>query len=180
MLAVFNALRHRHPGLVTVIGAASAERARQIANLCPGGRPPRGVQVVTGKAGDVLAHADAALVVSGTATLEAAARRTPCVVVYCGSKTKWNLLGRWLVKTRTFALPNVIAEGMEQPRVVPEFVPHFGAPEPLVRALTPLLQDGPERAAQHAGYDAIHRTFDSIDFATAAADTLLDQIATPK
>ena len=28
MLAVFNALRHRHPGMVTVIGAASADRAR--------------------------------------------------------------------------------------------------------------------------------------------------------
>lgn len=176
MLAVFNALRHRHPGLATVVAAASDERAKQIAALCPGGRPPRGVQVVTGKAGDVLAQADAALVVSGTATLEAAARRTPCVVLYCGSRIKWHLLGRWLVKTRTFALPNVIAEGMEQPRVVPEFVPHFGDPDPLVRALTPLLKDGPERAAQHAGYDTIHNTFAAVDFATAAADTLLAKL----
>lgn len=178
MLAAFNALRHRHPTMATVVAAASAERAKQIAGLCPGGRPPRGVQVVTGQAGDVLAQADAALVVSGTATLEAAARRTPCAVVYCASKTKWNLLGRWLVTTRTFALPNVIAEGMEQPRVVPEFVPHFGAPEPLVRALTPLLSEGPERDAQQAGYDAIHQVFESVDFATTAADTLLARLGT--
>jgi len=176
MLAVFNALRHRHPTMATVVAAASPDRAKQIANLCPGGRPPRGVQVVTGRAGDVLTQADAALVVSGTATLEATARRTPCVAVYCGSRVKWNLLARWLVKTRTFALPNVIAQGMDMPRVVPEFVPHFGAPEPLVRALTPLLQEGPERAAQHAGYDVIHRVFGAVDFATAAADTLLSRL----
>ncbi len=176
MLAAFNALRHRHPQLATLVAAADTARAKQIAGLCPGGRPPRGVQVVTRRAGDVLTQSDAALIVSGTATPEAAARRTPCAVVYCGGRVKWHLLGRWLVKTRTFALPNVIREGLNQPRVVPEFVPHFGDPDPLVRAVTPLLADSPERAAQHAGYDAIHRVFDAVDFATAATDALLARL----
>ena len=177
MLGVFNAIRHRHADLAVVVAAADAARAKQIDLLCPGGRLPSGVQRVTGHAGDVLGWADAALVVSGTATLEAAAHRCPAVALYCGNKTAWHLLGRWLVRTRTFALPNIIAEGAERPRVIPEFVPHFGAVEPLVNALTPLLGPGPARDAQRAGYDDIHQDFAAVDFATAAADVLLNQIA---
>ena len=157
MLGVFNAVRHRHPHLATLVAAADDARAKQIASACPGGRLPRGMQMVTGNAGDVLSWADAALVVSGTATLEAAARRCPAVAVFCGSKVTWNLLARWLIKTRTFALPNFIAQGADRPLVMPEFIPHFGAIEPLAAALTPLLSPGPPRDAQHTGYDAIHR-----------------------
>lgn len=176
MLAVYDQVRHRHPELAVVIAAADAARARQINQCCPGGRPPRGMQVVVGEASAVLDWADVGLVVSGTATLQAATRRTPMVVVYNGNMTMWNLVGRVLIRTRTFALPNVIGEAMGLGRLVPEFVPHDGTPEPLTAALSPLLKGEEARRPQLEGFEAIRRLYAGLTFRTAAADVLLGEI----
>ena len=53
-------------------------------------------------------HARAAVVASGTATVEAALSGTPFVVVYRLSPLTW-ILGRRLVRLDTFAMPNLIA-----------------------------------------------------------------------
>ncbi|HET9948352.1 MAG TPA: lipid-A-disaccharide synthase, partial [Longimicrobiales bacterium] len=65
----------------------------------------------------LLRHARAALVKSGTATLEAALERTPMVVAYRTSAATW-ALARRLVRVEHVSLPNLVAgEG-----VVPEHV----------------------------------------------------------
>lgn len=176
MLAVYDQVRHRHPDLAVVIAAADAARAKQINQCCPGGRPPRGMQVVVGDASSVLDWADVSLVVSGTATLQAATRGTPMVVMYNGNMMMWNLLGRVLIQTRTFALPNVIGEAMALGRLVPEFVPHDGTPEPLTAALSPLLKDPSARQPQRDGFAAIRKLYDGLTFRDAAADVLLGEI----
>lgn len=64
----------------------------------------------------LLRHADAALVKSGTSTLETALEGTPFVIGYRTSPlTMW--LARRLVKVRHIGLPNLVADE----RVVPEF-----------------------------------------------------------
>lgn len=178
MLKVYDQLRHRLPGLAVTVAAADAARAKQLNQLCPGGRPPRGVRVVVGEARAVLDWADVALVVSGTATLQAASRRTPMVVMYNANMTAWNLVGRWLIGSRTFALPNVIGESLEGVgRFVPELVPHDGTPEPVAAALRPLLDDkGDARSSQDAGFDALAEAFAGVRFHEAAADVLLEEI----
>src|SRR5947209_3870372 len=55
-----------------------------------------------------LKHARAAVVASGTATVEAALAGTPFIVVYRVAPLTW-LTGRRLVKLDTFAMPNLIA-----------------------------------------------------------------------
>ena len=178
MLAAYDQLRHRLPGLAVVIAAADRERADQLRLLCPGGRPPRGMQVVVGDASAVLDWADAAIVVSGTATLEAASRDTPMVVIYNANMTAWHLLGRFLVQARTFALPNVIGESLEIGRVVPEFVPHDGRPDPVVEKLRPLLADHGSEARQRQleGFASIRNAYDNKVFRRDAADVLLGEI----
>ena len=176
MLKVFDQLRHRLPDLGVVIAAADRTRADQLKLLCPGGRPPRGMQVLVGNASAALDWADAAVVVSGTATLEAASRNTPMVVIYNANLTAWNLLGRFLVNARTFALPNVISESLELGRVVPELVPHDGSPEPVIEHLRPLLTGGTEVAEQREGFAAIRAAYAGNVFRQAAADVLLQQI----
>ncbi len=176
MLKVFDQLRHRLPDLAVVIAAADRARADQLKLLCPGGRPPRGMQVVLGEASEVLDWADAAVVVSGTATLEAASRNTPMVVIYNGSLTAWKLLGRYLISARTFALPNVIGQAMELERIVPEFVPHDGSPEPVIEHLRPLLTGGASRETQLEGFDSIRQAYAGKVFRRDAADVLLQQI----
>ncbi|MEM6458315.1 MAG: hypothetical protein AAF710_02875 [Planctomycetota bacterium] len=176
MLRVYDQLRHRVEGLSVAVAAADAARVRQVRSLCPGGRPPRGVQVTVGVAGPTLDWADAALVVSGTATLQAASRRTPAVAVYNADMRLWRLVGRHLIRTRTFALPNVIAESVGAERVMAELIPHDGTPEPVAAALRPLLTDPAERAAREAGFGVIAKAFAGKSFGREAADGLLAEI----
>jgi lipid-A-disaccharide synthase len=88
-----------------------------------------------------LLHSRAAVVASGTATVEAAMMRTPFVMVYRVSPLSF-ALGRPLVKLRHFAMVNLIA-GEE---VVPELVQSNFTAEKVVSCLQPLLADSLERA----------------------------------
>ncbi len=139
------------------------------------GAPPPGVDVVVGQTDRVLAWSDAALAVSGTVTLQVAMRRKPMVVLFNLNRWSWSLVGRFLIDTRTFALPNLITESQGWGRLVPEFVPHFGSSPPIVEAVAPLLDrqdaDG-ARAAQLAGFERIHAMFGAVSFAATAADAL--------
>jgi lipid-A-disaccharide synthase len=87
-----------------------------------------------------LAHSRAAIVASGTATVEAALMGTPFVMVYrVAPLTYW--LGRPRVKVPHFAMVNLIA-GKE---IVPELVQHNFTAENVVGRLQPMLSDGPVR-----------------------------------
>src|SRR4051812_18909711 len=59
-----------------------------------------------------LAHARAAVVASGTATVEAALMNTPMVVVYRVAALSW-AMGRRLVRVPHFAMVNLIASGWQ-------------------------------------------------------------------
>jgi lipid-A-disaccharide synthase len=50
------------------------------------------------------------------------------IVVYRVSPILWNVLGRWLIKTRTFSLVNLLSDDK---RLVPEYVPWYGSNRPL-------------------------------------------------
>ena len=87
-----------------------------------------------------LSIARAAVVASGTATLETALIGTPFVMVYRVSPLSWTL-GRPLVKVDRFAMPNLIA-GRD---IVPELVQTNFTAEAIVAELQKILPDGPER-----------------------------------
>ncbi|HJS98547.1 MAG TPA: lipid-A-disaccharide synthase [Terriglobales bacterium] len=93
-----------------------------------------------------LVHSRAAVVASGTATVEAAMMGTPFIMVYRVSPLSF-ALGRPLVKLHHFAMVNLIA-GAE---VVPELVQSNFTPENVVSRLQPLLSDSAERAKMLEG-----------------------------
>jgi lipid-A-disaccharide synthase len=95
----------------------------------------------------LLRHARAALVKSGTSTLEAALEGTPFVMAYrTHPVTFW--LARRLVRVDHIALANLVAGE----RVVPEVLQGEATPERLAQLLLPLMDPGsPERARQIAG-----------------------------
>ena len=82
----------------------------------------------------------AAVVASGTATVESALTGTPFVVVYRLSLLTW-LLGRRLVKLDTFAMPNLIAGR----KIVPELIQGGFTAEAVVQELRKILPDGTAR-----------------------------------
>lgn len=90
-----------------------------------------------GHAQDALAACDAALVASGTATLEAALIKAPLVVTYRMSPWSW-----WLMRRMRYqpwvGLPNILAGRF----VVPEFIQDDATSENLAQALGNLVVDG--------------------------------------
>ena len=97
------------------------------------------LKVVEG-ASAALRHARAAVVASGTATVEAALMGTPMVVVYRVSALTW-ALGHHLLKVPYVAMPNLIAG--EQ--VVPELIQSNFTAENVAARLEEILAEGPAR-----------------------------------
>jgi lipid-A-disaccharide synthase len=89
-----------------------------------------------------LFHSRAAIVASGTATVEAAIMGTPFVMVYRVSRLTY-ALGKPRVKVPYFAMVNLIAEE----EVVPELVQHKFTAENIVTELNRIIPDGEPRAS---------------------------------
>mgnify|MGYP003378112430 CR=1 FL=1 len=93
---------------------------------------------VTGQATAVLAAAQAALVASGTATVETALVGTPMTVVYRVSPVSY-FLGRRFVRVSSFAMVNLIAGR----QVVTELIQRDFTPERVLQEALRLLDGGP-------------------------------------
>jgi lipid-A-disaccharide synthase len=98
-----------------------------------------------GEAYDALAASDCAIVASGTATIEAALLGTPMVVVYRVSPVS-AFLARPLIRTKFFAMPNLIAG--EQ--VVPELIQDRFTVDALENETRRLIESPDLRAAMRA------------------------------
>ncbi len=109
--------------------------------------------VAVGQTREVLRQATAALVASGTATLEAALLGCPMLLVYKMAGLTWFLAKR-VVETEHIGLANIVAGR----RVCPEFLQNDARPLALKNALTPLLSDTPERARMLADFRAVQET----------------------
>jgi lipid-A-disaccharide synthase len=103
------------------------------------------VRIVTGQTYDVLAAADAAIVSSGTATIEATLLDTPMVVIYRLTALT-ALLAKPLVRTPFFSMVNLIAGRA----VVPELVQSEFTVERVAAEILRLLQNHSARDAQRA------------------------------
>lgn len=102
---------------------------------------------------EAVGGSDACICVSGTATLHTAALGVPLVAVFSVPPIVWNGLGRWLVKTRTFALVNWLHPRREH--VVREFIPWFGDPRPVADHVIDWLRHPEKLAAQRAAQAAV-------------------------
>jgi lipid-A-disaccharide synthase len=114
---------------------------------------PPGVSVTAEPVVDLMAAADAAVVASGTASLELAILGTPAVILYKVNTLTWEL-GRRLVYVTHLGLPNVIAGKT----VVPELLQGDVKPELIISETLSVLRDGAlrERIAQE--YNAIRES----------------------
>jgi len=128
--------------------AASVEREQVTALLgraAKAGGPP--VEVVNGLTYEVMAGADALLIASGTATLEAALLGAPMVVCYRVSRLT-ELMARVLKRSPWISLPNIIAGRGAVPEILQDDV--TGAR--LAREAEHLLVDPIAAPAQRAAF----------------------------
>jgi lipid A disaccharide synthetase len=132
---------------------------------------------LTHNARATLMHARAAVVASGTATVEAALSGTPFIVVYRLAPLTW-LLGRRLVKLDTFAMPNLIAGK----KIVTELIQKDFTAQNVVRELNSIIPDGPARRQMEAALKMVqqrlHDTQDAEPPAHRAAREILGALKT--
>ncbi|MGZ5021618.1 MAG: lipid-A-disaccharide synthase [Chthoniobacterales bacterium] len=123
------------------------------------GHIPPSIQIVTDCASDLLLAADAAIVKTGTASLEAVLAETPHVAVYDVSKVtraEWCLLWAWR-RIPFYAMPNIILER----EAVPELIGLKCQPAKIAHALTRLLNDESTRGRILRDYALIRQALGS-------------------
>ena len=160
-------LRGQRPALHIGIPAASPTLRRQIEiALTKHALPSGAVRVLDAQADLLLRAADAALLASGTAALEAALAQCPMVVGYrIAPLTHFIVKRLGLVRATRYSLPNILA-GRD---VVPELMQDACTGPRLAMALAPLLDDPAAAAAQRAAFPALHAMLHAADAPTAAA-----------
>ncbi|MCC6818988.1 MAG: lipid-A-disaccharide synthase [Bacteroidia bacterium] len=107
------------------------------------------VRLIKGQTYDVLNHAHAALVCSGTATLETALLNCPQVVCYRFSNLSYQI-GKLVIKVKYISLVNLIMDR----KLVSELIQGDFTPENTARELKKIL-DGPDREAMLKSYAAL-------------------------
>lgn len=182
-LPVMDAVARMHPELQAVVAGAPAIDADVY-------RQFTGFPVVEATTLQLMSHARAALVTSGTASLESALAGAPQVVCYRAVGWKWaHDLFMHILKIPYCSLPNLITGRIDRQArdevnreavktgvrgwIIPEMLVHNCTPEAVDAQLSPLLQDTPERAAQLRGYDEVkQRLFTSASAARTVAECI--------
>lgn len=137
--------------ITVLIPAANEHRKQQIESVIANQMDNQfDIQVFLGKSRQVMVAADAILLASGTATLEAMLCKRPMVVAY---KLKWltHQMMKWLYKAKYFALPNLLADE----KIVPELLQEDVNPVTISNYLTPLIMA--EKTQDIARFTQLHK-----------------------
>lgn len=115
----------------------------------------------------------AAIVTSGTATLEAALIGTPQIVTYraVGSKLVYNIF-KHILKVKFVSLPNLIMDR----QIAPELLLHHCTPENIRRELIALLPGGESRERQLSDYAELRSKLGEHDAAMTTATYIVDDL----
>jgi len=117
---------------------------------------PSRLNVVCGHARESMRQAEAAIVTSGTATLETALIGTPHILVYKTSAfTYW--FARAVIRISHIGLVNIVAGRT----VCPELIQHDATPERLASETIRIMADTPERKAMLDGYGEVRQLLGS-------------------
>lgn len=136
MIGAARWLAGRRPGLRFVVPLVNDQaRDRFKAALRANGDFPE-MRLLSGDARSAMAAADAVLLASGTATLEALLLKRPMVITYRLGRLSWWIASK-VVKVPFAGLPNLLAGKA----LVPELLQDDATPEKLGAALLPYLQD---------------------------------------
>lgn len=165
-LPVMDAVARMHPELQPVIAGAPAIDPEIYSRYSS-------FPVVRNATFELVARSAAALVTSGTATLEAALLGTPQVVCYRanGSKISYSIFKR-ILKIPFVSLPNLIANR----RVVAEQLVHLCTPQLVDAELRRILPGSSGRDEMLEGYAYIRQRLTNADSARTAARIIISTL----
>ncbi|AEW44389.1 lipid-A-disaccharide synthase [Serratia symbiotica str. 'Cinara cedri'] len=129
-------LRNYYPDLEVVVPLVNAQRRKDFELIKANVAPEMTLHLLNGQGREAMIASNAALLASGTATLECMLAKCPMVVAYRMEPfTFW--LARHLVHIPYISLPNLLAERA----IVTELLQDDCTPDKLVAALMPLLEN---------------------------------------
>lgn len=129
------------------------------------------VKLVMNETYQLLAHATAALVTSGTATLETCMFRVPQVVCYYTPLKHFiGMMRRLVLKVKYVSLVNLIADR----EVVTELVAESFSVDNIRRELERILPGGPDRQRMLDDYEEVHRRLGESDAPDRAAEIMVE------
>ena len=146
MLPLMLSVTEKFPGYKFVIAGAPSVEPGYYSQFTNG----KNVEVISGNTYGLLSAARAALVTSGTATLETALFRVPEVVCYKGNVISYHI-ARKLIKVKFISLVNLIMDR----EVVKELIQDELNPQMIESELKRILNDGPDRDQMLADYDSL-------------------------
>ncbi|MDX1683767.1 MAG: lipid-A-disaccharide synthase [Saprospiraceae bacterium] len=150
-----------------VIAAAPSQDKEFYQNYLKG---LKDIRIIFGQTYQVLKHAHAAIVTSGTATLETGLLKVPQVVCYKGSWLSYNIARR-LIKVKYISLVNLILNRS----LVPELIQSDFNAGNLTKNLEDILE-GPKRQTILKGYMELHEKLSDKKASESAAQLILDHI----
>jgi lipid-A-disaccharide synthase len=156
---------HRETQAQFLIAAAHNNKAKTLREGWPANLPTR---VVEDRTYDTLAAADAAIVSSGTATVETALLDVPMVVVYRVTPLT-AFLAKPLLRTPFFSMVNLIAGK----QVVPELIQGDFTPARVSQEVLKLLRDPAARDAMRANLAEVRSRLGPPGAVDRAADAIL-------
>ncbi len=130
--------------------------------------PYANVTPVINKTYELLYYAKAALVTSGTATLETALFGVPQIICYKGGSISYQIAKR-LIKVKYIGLVNLILDK----EVVPELIQNDLNPDKLTATLTTLLHSKEEKARIQKDYAALRTMLQPAGNASANAAKII-------
>lgn len=128
------------------------------------------IQVTTRPAHEVLAISQAAIVASGTATLEAALMKTPMVIVY--KVWGYALARRWFIKTPYIGLCNIAA----QRAIAKELIQNEAKAELIAEEICRLIEDKKYRESTLEPFEQVKDQLGSETAATKVAHLALQML----
>jgi lipid-A-disaccharide synthase len=128
-------LKKQYSGVVFVLPVAPGQMQR-VQYLKSRFTPPEDLILLEGQSHKALAAADAAIVASGTATLEAALFKCPMVIAYHMPWLSWQIIRRKRLQPWV-GLPNILCQEF----VVPELLQDQATPHALAKATSDWLEN---------------------------------------
>jgi len=173
MLEAAARLKEDIPSLQIRVSAADEAREQQMRSLLQE-RPDLPVPAwKVGGMREMVKGAEAALVTSGTATLETALLGIPMVIVYKTSALTY-AVGKRVVKVDHIGMVNLVGER----EICPEFIQDAAQPQALADAVKPLLADTSERRRMLEGLADVRNRLESDDQGGRVAEVLVEHLST--
>ncbi len=129
------------------------------------------IKVVFGETQSIIRQAEAAVVNSGTASLETVLINTPQVVGYIMNPiTYW--IGRKIIKIRYISLGNLIVDKL----AFKEFIQHDCNPDALVTEIRDLIENPARRSQMLADYSEIRTLLGTSGASSAVAKAMIEEL----